>query len=185
MPFILYSPAQARHVPVNDTMVSFTDVLPTVIDWWGISGPKYPLHGRSLLPVLDQPSPTGRDEVFFSHTFHGVNYYYPYRGIRTRSHKYVQFLCPGIDMPLPSEVFSSQTWQAVRRRRDRTIGKRKLSSLLRHAGEELYSLADDPLETTDVASKPENATLLHELRGKVNRFRKETNDPWLKLDLQR
>lgn len=185
LPFVMSSPVQARRGIESEAMVSFTDVLPTALDWWGVKGPDYPLPGRTLLPILEASSPSGWDEVFFSHTFHGVIYYYPYRAVRTRRHKYVRFLHPELEMPLPSDLSGSPTWQAIRRRGGAMIGRRTLSSLLHHAKEELYDLKNDPVETTDIASAPENAGLVSELREKVKRFRRETNDPWLALERQR
>ncbi len=185
LPFVLSSPVQARRGVVSGAMVSFTDVLPTALDWWGIEGPAYRLPGRSLLPVLADSSPVGWEEVYFSHTFHGVIYYYPYRAIRTRRYKYVRFLHPELEMPLPSDLSGSPTWRAIRRRGVATMGRRKLSSLLHHAKEELYDLETDPLETTDLAPAPENRGVLAALREKVSRFRRDTNDPWLALERQR
>jgi len=185
LPFIVSSPNQARRGVVNNAMVSFTDILPTAIEWWGLSGPTYALHGRSILPILERRSPLGWEEVLFSHTFHGVNYFYPYRGIRTRRHKYIKFLQPEIDMPLPSEVFASRTWHGIKQRRDTMMGTRKVSSVMRHAAEELYDLERDPVETTDIASKPENSDVMRDLREKVKRFRQETKDPWLAAESQR
>ena len=54
-----------------------------------LGGVKQPvaLTGRSLLPVLEQESPSGWDVVFGSHQFHEVTMYYPVRMIRTRTHK--------------------------------------------------------------------------------------------------
>ncbi len=185
LPFIVSSPSQARRAVVSDAMVSFTDVLPTAMEWWGIPGPNYPLHGRSILPVLEQSSPAGWDEVYLSHTFHATTYYYPYRAKRTRRHKYVKFLHPELEMPLPSDLFSSLTWQGIQRRGDTTIGCRKLSSVMHHRKEELYDLEKDPHETTDIASTPGNATLVRDLREKVNRFQQDTKDPWWVFDKRR
>ncbi|MCC6857326.1 MAG: sulfatase [Bryobacterales bacterium] len=184
-PLIIAAPGQRNRGIVNRGMASFTDILPTVIDWLGIPGPGYPLHGRSLLPVLEQADPPGREEVYLSHTFHEINNYYPYRAIRTRRYKYVKFLFPELEMPLPSDLFDSPTWQGILRRKDEFMGKRRTAAVLRHAGEELYDLENDPEETTSLAASEAHAALLQELRGKVRKFREETGDPWLIVDRQR
>jgi len=56
---------------------------------------------------------------------------------------------------------------------------------MRHANEEIYDVEQDPLETTNIAARPEAKDVLNDLREKVARFRKETKDPWLALDRQR
>jgi len=104
LPLLIFSPTQRERGVANQAMVSFTDIMPTAIEWLGIPGPKRPAHGRSVLPILEQPAPAGWDEVYFSHTFHGITLYYPYRAVRTRTHKYVRFLEPELEMPLPSDL---------------------------------------------------------------------------------
>jgi N-sulfoglucosamine sulfohydrolase len=174
-PLILSTPEMHKRGVRNNALVHWPDILPTVIDWMGVPGPSYPLHGRSLLPILERPSPAGWDEFFFSHTFHEINNYYPMRGLRTRRYKYVRFLYPELEMPLPSDLFGSPTWQAIR--------QGKLKFTLKHAHEELYDLERDPGETTDVAARQEN--VVKEMRDKVQQFRRETKDPWWIVDEQR
>jgi N-sulfoglucosamine sulfohydrolase len=135
-------------------------------------------HGRSLLPILEQETPAGRDEFFFSHTFHEINNYYPMRGIRTRTHKYVRFLYPELEMPLPSDLFGSTTWRGVRSRRDQMMGQRQTAAVLHHAKEELYNLESDPNETMNIVESPAAAGLLAKFRQRVRKFRSETEDPW-------
>jgi N-sulfoglucosamine sulfohydrolase len=185
LPLIIRSPHQNRRGTVNHAMTAFPDLLPTIINWLGVPPPSYPLHGRSLLPILEQENPSGWDEVFFSHTFHEVNNYYPYRGIRTRRHRYVNFLFPELELPLPTDLFASPTWQGMVKRGDDRMGVRSRSAFLRHAKEELYDLEADPHETTNLAQRPELAATLTELRAKVLAFRERTQDPWLVVDRQR
>ncbi|MGH9661259.1 MAG: sulfatase family protein [Bryobacteraceae bacterium] len=176
VPLIVSSPEMKRRGHTSQALVHWPDIAPTVLEWMGVPGPSYPFHGRSLLPILDQENPTGRDEFFFSHTFHEINNYYPFRGIHTRRHKYVRFLYPELGMPLPSDLFKSPTWQGIRARGDQAMGKRRTSAVLHHAAEELYDLEKDPNETTNlIESAPAVAA---GLRERVRQFRRETKDPW-------
>jgi N-sulfoglucosamine sulfohydrolase len=163
VPLIVAGAAQG----VNDALVHTPDIAPTAIEWMGLTPPKYPLHGRSLL------APAQRDEIFFSHTFHEINNYYPFRGVRTARWKYVRVLYPELEMPLPTDLFASPTWRAIR---DRARHR------LKHEAEELYDLQADPFETKNVAkAHPE---VLGDLRARTQRFRKETSDGWLVVDHQ-
>ncbi len=184
-PLIVSSPAARRRGLASNALVNFTSILPTAIEWMGIPPPDYPLHGPSLLPILEQESPAGFDEIFFSHTFHEINNYYPFRGIRARRYKYLRFLYPELEMPLPSDLFASPTWQAVRRNRLARMGLRNTSAVMHHHHEELYDLETDPWETTNLAKSPAHAAILKGLRDKVQRFRRQSKDPWWIVDEQR
>ena len=176
VPLIVSSPEARRRGLASNALVNLTSLAPTALDWMRIPPPQYPLHGRSLLPVLEQDSPGGWDEMFFSHTFHEINNYYPFRGIRTRRHKYIRFLYPELEMPLPSDLFASPTWEVSRRAE--TMGARSTHNVLHHAKEELYDLEADPNETRNLSAAPESAPVLAALREKVRTMRRETADPW-------
>ena len=176
-PLIVSTPEMKRRGVVSHALAHWPDIAPTVLDWMRLPAPEGQ-HGRSLLPILEQEAPAGRDEFFFPHTFHEINNYYPMRGIRTRTHKYVRFLYPELEMPLPSDLFGSTTWQGVRKRGDARMGRRKTAAVLHHAKEELYNLKKDPDETTDIAGSPESAALLSRFREQVRQFRRGTGDPW-------
>ena len=87
------------------------------------------------------------------------------RGIRTRTHKYVRFLYPELEMPLPSDLFGSTTWQGVRKRGDARMGRRKTAAVLHHAKEELYNLEKDPYEMHNAIR--EQAAVLPGLRKEL------------------
>ena len=183
-PTIVSSPAAAGRGVASNALVGFTSILPTALDWLGVPLPAYPLHGRSLLPILEQESPAGFDEIFFTHTFHEINNYYPFRGIRTRRYKYIRFLYPELEMPLPSDLFASPTWRAVRRERLARLGLRHTAAVMRHSHEELCEVERDRRETTDLARSPASGAILEELREKVQRFRRASKEPWGIVDEQ-
>jgi N-sulfoglucosamine sulfohydrolase len=179
VPLIVRTPTQGRRGIANEALANWTDILPTVLDWAGAESGDYQPHGRSLLPILEQERPSGWDEICFSHTFHEIVNYFPFRGIRTRQYKYTQVLFPELTMPLPSDLWSSPTWQGMRWRKLASMGQRATRGVLHHAGEELYDIGADPTETRNLAKSPQHAGALNELREKVRRFRQETSDPWL------
>lgn len=176
-PLIVSAPGIKRPGLVNNALTHWPDIAPTVLDWMRLPTAEE-RHGRSLLPVLEQENPAGRDEFFFSHTFHEVNNYYPMRGIRTRTHKYVRFLYPELQMPIPSDLLASPSWQGTLQRHDETMGVRKTAAVLHHAAEELYHLESDPYETRNLAGSSEAAGMVAGFREQVSRFRADTSDPW-------
>lgn len=178
VPLIISGPGIKGVGAPNDTLVAWTDIAPTVLDWMRVPGPDYPLHGKSLVPMLFEDRPFGRDEILFSHTFHELSNYYPFRGIRTRKYKYIRFLYPELTMPLPSDLFASPTWQGIQSRKDASMGVRQTESVFHHSAEELYDVEADPYETRNLAGSERVAKTLPELRGKVISMRQATKDPW-------
>ncbi len=165
---------------VSDAFVSLTDITPTVLDWCGAKAPDgYQFHGKSFVPELNGASSGDRDEHYYSHTFHEIVNFFPWRGVRTRQYKYTKFLFPELEMPLPSDLWSSPTWNGVRVRKLPTSGARPVSGMMRHAPEELFDMEADPMETKNLAGSAEHQAILAELRGKVRKFRQETRDVWL------
>lgn len=179
LPMIVRSP-EHKNGTVNNTMISFTDLVPTILDWTGTSLPeKYvELHGRSIMPFLDHEDSEGRDEVYFSHQFHEITMYYPCRGVRTRKYKYILNLFPDLTFPMASDLGESKTWQAILKQNIEKMGVRNRYDFLHHPAEELYDLEKDPIETQNVAEKESYRPVLEELRQKVVSFRERTKDPW-------
>ncbi len=181
VPLLAMAPGQSRKGVTNDAMISLTDIAPTVIDWCGAEVPaNYDFHGSSFVPIIGQESGAGRDEHYYSHTFHEIVNFFPWRGVRTRKYKYMKFLYPELEMPLPSDLWGSPTWQGVRSRQSKTVGLRRTQNVLRHAPEELFDIVADPMETTNLAGSAAHQAVLSELREKVAKFREDTGDPWLR-----
>jgi N-sulfoglucosamine sulfohydrolase len=183
LPMIVRAPGQSKRGMVNNAMVNWTDLLPTFLDFSGAKGPDYELHGRSWLSILEQENPPGRDDSYFSHTFHEITMYYPMRGLRTRQYKYIRNLFPELEFPFASDLWASRTWQSVRRAGPAAmVGRRPVSRYLHRAGEELYDIVHDPDEVNNLADKPEHAAVLAALRQQVHQWRARTRDPWMILN---
>jgi N-sulfoglucosamine sulfohydrolase len=176
LPLIIRAPG-ARRGMVNSAMVSWADLMPTLLEWAGATLPGYPLHGRSLLPILEQENPSGWDRVFFSHTFHEITMYYPMRALRTRRYKYIRNLAHSLPFPLAQDLSTSVSWRAIRDSGS-ALGSRPLSAFLHRPAEELYDLEADPDEIRNLSSLPEQTQTLAELRALMADWRRSTGDPW-------
>ncbi len=180
LPFLVRMPGASKRGLVNNAMISYTDIAPTILDWAGAKPPEYPLHGRSFLPVLEQENPSGWDQVYYSHTFHEVTMYYPVRGMRTRRYKYLRNLFPMLEFPHASDLWESPTWQSVRNQGDAgKLGRRPVQQYLNRTSEELYDLDHDPDEVLNLSGIPAHRPVLEQLRRETHEFRKRTKDPWL------
>ncbi len=177
LPLIVASPAQKQRGLTNNAMVSWIDILPTILDWTATKTLPA-LTGRSLLPILEEENPKGWDVVYGSHQCHEVTMYYPMRMIRTRTHKYIRNLAYKLDYPFASDIYNSPTWQGILERGDKTMGQRTVESFIHRPLEELYDLAKDPHESKNVAADPAYAEVLKDLRERLKAWQVKTRDPW-------
>lgn len=177
LPLIVRAPGSAPSV--NDAMVSWTDIAPTLLDWAGVAPPDYPLSGRSLLSILGKAGDPARDAVFASHEFHEINQYYPMRAVRTRTHSYILNLAHPLDYPIAGDVAGSPSWRAIAAAPAIRLGKRTQAAYLKRPAEELYDLTRDPDELVNLAADPAHAAVRDTLRARLLAMRKATRDPWL------
>lgn len=193
VPFFIHHPQLKNGGSMNQALINHLDIRPTVQAWCGvdatstvqdISGFPHALPGRSLLPILDTPEPEGWDEITFSHCFHEVIDYNPYRVLRGRKYKYVQNIAADHCTPLPTDLFRSKTWTAVRETGATHMGIRSTEHTRKHAYEELYNLETDPVESTNRINDPGLAHIAHDMRSRLYAMRRETRDMWLELDFQ-
>jgi N-sulfoglucosamine sulfohydrolase len=182
LPFVLRVPGGAQGVR-NPNLVSYTDILPTFMDWAGIADEAGSRRrGRSFLPIAGEGRDLpGWDRVFGSHTFHGVTEYYPTRVLRERRFKYHKNVQWRADFPFASDLYASRSWHAISRAGAK-IGQRPVSDYLQRPLENLYDLEDDPLETRDLAADPAHAGRLARMRAEVEAWQRDTRDPWLYKD---
>lgn len=179
LPLVVRNPEQPRQGVVSNDLASWVDIVPTVLDWTGAKPPRYPLHGRSLLPSLSGETTERRDVVFFSHTFHEVTMYYPTRGIRTRKYKCLFNIAHQLPFPSAADLWQSPTWQATLTRKLERYGERLTSAYLQRPRYELYDLETDPGETTNLADRPEYAEVLADFQGRLEQWQRQTGDPWV------
>jgi N-sulfoglucosamine sulfohydrolase len=179
LPLIVRSPDQKTRGVVSQALVDWTCLTPTVLEFTGTKPPAYPLHGRSLLPILDNPEPREWDEIYQSHSFHEVTMYYPMRSIRTRKFRYILNLAHELPYPFASDLFESPTWQASLNRQDMQYGSRTVDAYVHRPRKELYDIQTDPQELVNLAGRPEYAQALAELQEKLIAWQVQTRDPWL------
>ena len=110
--------------------------------------------------------------------------YNPYRVLRGRRYKYVQNLAADLSPPLPTDLFRSTTWTAVRQKGVEAMGQRTTKHVLERSPEELYDMADDPAETQNRIADPALKNVVAQMRQQLYAFRRQTKDPWLEVDFQ-
>lgn len=179
LPCVVRNPFGKKRGGVCEAMVTWADITPTILDFAGATPTDAQFHGRSFLGVLDEENPDGWDEVYGSHTFHEVTMYYPMRSVRTRRYKLIWNIAHGLAYPFASDLWGSETWQAVMKHGDKQYGKRNIKAYLHRPRFELYDLENDPHEVHNLADDPEHAGVLEDFKRKLRHFQEQTKDPWL------
>ncbi|KAH7045137.1 alkaline-phosphatase-like protein [Macrophomina phaseolina] len=188
LPFLMRAPGISTPGTVNPSLVSYTDILPTFLDWAGhghINAPegKIQRRGRSILPILSTTTPEpGWDCVFGSHTFHEITNYWPTRYMRDCRYKYHRNVCWKLDFPFAMDLYASLSFEGMRNAKPPMIGQRRLKDYIRRPPEELYDLENDPLEVENLAGRDEARGVLKEMREALEEWQRETRDLWLWRD---
>ncbi|KAF2805454.1 alkaline phosphatase-like protein [Mytilinidion resinicola] len=187
LPFLLRIPG-ATPGAVNPNLISYVDVLPTLLAYAGhddlntgaAAGPR---RGRSILPILSsRAEEEGWTEVYGSHTFHEVTNYWPTRYLRTGRWKYHRNVCWKLDFPFAMDLYASLSFEGIRNSTPPVIGQRSLKSYIQRPAEELYDLEADPLEVNNLAADPAHKEVLVGLRARLENWQEETRDLWLWRD---
>ena len=130
---------------VIDELVSNVDVVPTILDALGLPrGPE--LEGRSVWPLLQGDAYAPRTEVFAEKTFH--TYYEPMRAIRTDHHKLIVNFEVSTAVDVPADIRASPIYPLMLPDFNRA-----------RPPIELYDLASDPWEQTNLAESPDFAAV--------------------------
>jgi len=149
-----------------DSLVSHLDVYPTICDLVGIDHPSW-LEGTSLMPVVTGERDEVRDEIFAEVNYHAA--YEPKRCVRTKRWKYIRRfggretpVLPNCDDSPSKNVWMDHGWAEMRL-----------------PEEALYDLVFDPAETDNLAGESGVSDVLADMRGRLNRWMRETDDPLL------
>ncbi len=157
--------ARVHQGRVVSDLVSNVDVAPTLLEGLGVPVPAN-VQGLSFWRLLQGSGYTPREQVFAEKTFH--TYYEPMRAIRTASKKLIVNLEVSTSVDVPSDVRASPIYPRMLQQLD---GVR--------LPVELYDLLEDPWEQHNLAEEPDLASAKTDLRQRLLRWMKETDDPVL------
>jgi len=205
VPFIVRNPYIEQRPKQNHGMVSFVDMVPTLLDFAGgydmeMRQSKHPdsralgeprpgdnwgpisydtFHGRSFLPILAEEYPKGWDQIGASHTFHEIQMYYPMRVVRDREYKLIWNVAFRQPYPFASDLWIAPSWQAqFKQGMDASYGSKTVNDYINRSQFELFDMVNDPNETTNLANDSKYAEVLKAFQAKIKAFQKETGDPW-------
>lgn len=164
---ILRGPGIFSGGKVCEAMLSNLDVYPTICDILGLEHPSW-LQGKSFLPILEGEKAEINEQVFSEVTFHAS--YEPQRSVRTKRWKYIRHFDGRTTAVLPNcdDGPSKTYWLEKGWRTEPLIAR-----------EELYDLVFDPMEHSNLAASPSVGEALREMRGRLDAWMRETDDPLL------
>jgi arylsulfatase A-like enzyme len=158
----------------TDAMVSWIDILPTLIEIGGGSPPP-DIDGRSFARVLRGEAREHRDRIFSTHSGDGRMNIYPIRSVRARDWKYILNLHPEFEYTTHIDAAQDRdgvkywrTWKTAAE--TNAIAKTIVARYHARPKEELYDLRNDPLEQQNLATESKHAERLQQLRGELEKW---------------
>lgn len=202
----------AKQIPggrVIDDMISFVDLAPTFLEAAKVKhlGP-FPMAGRSLMNILKSKKqglvdPT-RDAVIAGRERHASaryrNYGYPQRVIRTHDYIYLRNFEPnfwpagqpqaydhdGTLRPMHEAYYDIDSSPSksllVSEREDPAIAEYFNLAMAKRPAEELYDIRNDSACVNNLANAPEYATVRDQLRSRLDKELRESEDARLTGD---
>jgi len=195
MPLVVRWPARIKAGQVIEDFVSLTDLAPTFLEVAGLKAPAE-MTGRSLLPLF-ATGQSGWLEPTRGHVVYGRERHanvragilgYPSRALRTRDFLYIRNFAPNRwpagdppvfgDCDQAYDIDGSPSKAAILRHQ----GEPSVQPLFERAfaqrpAEELYELASDPFQLSNLAADPRHAATRARLRTELERALTAAQDP--------
>ena len=157
MPFLVRYPRLVEPGSVTDAMALNVDIAPTFLELAGLEIPdqgREAMQGASLVPLLRGDRPDWwRTSMYYRYWMHrdGAHAVPAHYGVRTERYKLICYYNDPLDQPGAHGPADPVEW-------------------------ELFDLATDPLETTNVIDDRTYASTLDELRAELARVQAEVGD---------
>ncbi|WP_407652732.1 sulfatase family protein [Aporhodopirellula aestuarii] len=180
VPLIVARSGRVQHGSRTDAMVSWVDILPTLID---IAGGEVPegLDGRSFASVLSGQSDSHRDQIFTTHSGDLLMNVYLSRSVRTGRYKLIWNPHPDFAFTSYIDLLLRETsgdyfkeWTEAAK-----TDAHAAAVVARYYGRpkyELYDLQNDPNELSNLAGREELSSVQHELTSELNRWIEDQGD---------
>lgn len=179
-PLIAVWPGRIAKGVRTDAMVSWIDILPTLVDLGGGAAPQG-IDGRSFAGVLLGKTQAHRDRIYTTHSGDGRMNVYPTRSVRTERWKYIRNLYPEFYYSTHVDLVQEGngpgyfgSW--LEKAKTDPAAAALLKRYHEHPAEELYDLAADPFELNNLAGDPKCAAQLAAMREDVTSWMKANGD---------
>ena len=150
VPLIISSPGKKKNIKSN-ALVEYVDIYPTLCEVAGIRPPEY-IHGKSMVPLLDNPSIDFKSEIYSRYQFREVvqDHDYSYHEILNYNKFYF----------------------------DRQGNKKPThDSDVKVAGYMLFDMKNDNKQSIDISKDSKYKTIVEKYSTKLKKMREFTNKP--------
>ncbi|XP_050502787.1 N-sulphoglucosamine sulphohydrolase [Diabrotica virgifera virgifera] len=196
-PLLISSPLhKERRNHVTNSLASLLDVVPTLLDWYGIKdqnhndieentvGTKFDyLTGKTLLPLLvEEPADKSKEIIFGSHNLHEITMFYPMRMARTQRYKLIHNLNYYAPFPIDQDLYLSPTFQDIlnnTKSHKNPMWYKTLQEYYKRPEWELYDLKYDSAEVNNIVKKNSSQSIFQDLKKRLNLWQQQTKDPWI------
>lgn len=179
VPFIAHWPGHIKPGK-TDAMISWIDLLPTLIDVAGGDAPQK-IDGRSFKGVLLGSKSQHRNEIYTTTTADGNKNIYPSRSIRTDKWKLIHNIHPEYVFTNHSDLLRRDgagkywhEWWELGRKSPQAMDV--VMNYYANPEFELYRVTDDPWEMNNLIDKPEVQAIANELKAKLKQWMQEQGD---------
>ncbi len=189
LPFIVRFPGTVRSGFKTDAMISYIDLLPTLIHLAGGEAPQ-DIDGHSFFDVLTGRESDHRSLIFATHTNRGIKQgsEYPIRSIRNHRYKYICNLLSDktftnvITEGNPDRSGENAYWLSwIDRAQQDPFAAKRVHDYQHRPAEELYDLENDPYELKNLAMDSATDSIKQDLRHKLQAWMEQQQDDQLDL----
>ena len=180
VPLIVSWPGNIAPGSRTDAMISWVDILPTLID---VAGGELPqgLDGKPFTDVLLGKTDSFRDEIYATHSGDGNMNVYPIRSVRTGRFKFILNLRPDCYHSNHSDILRKDgagaywdSWDEAAKTDPAAAAI--IAKYYARPAEEFYDLEKDPTEQHNLIDNPEYKTQVDEMRSRLSKWMKEQGD---------
>ncbi|MGB7346556.1 MAG: sulfatase [Pirellulaceae bacterium] len=137
-------------------------------------------HGRSWMHCLANSSDNHHETIFASHTFHEIQMYYPMRVVRDDKYKLIWNIAHPLPYPFASDLWAASSWQAQwAKGKEAPYGTKTVGQYVQRPQFELFDIANDPNESTNLADSEGHKDVLETYKAKLKQMQKDMEDPWV------
>lgn len=169
VPLVAVWPGHIKAGVRSNAMVSWVDILPTLIDIGGADVPST-IDGRSFQSVLVGDAIDHRDRIYTTHTGDGPMNIFPIRSVRTKGTKYIWNLLPDAYHTNHSNFlrrdgagFFWHSWE--RKAKTDAEAQATIDAYYLRPPVEVFDVEADPQERTNLANNPAYAEVAQQLRA--------------------
>ncbi len=180
VPLIVAWPGKIKPNTRTEAMVSWVDILPTLIDLTGGDVPRG-IDGQSFAAVVKGDRSEHRAEPFTTHSGDGIYNVYPIRAIRTKRFKYILNLTPDHIHTNHSDILRKEgagaywdSWDKVAASDPKATAI--IDSYFVRPAEESFDLEADLLEQRNLVADGGYEATLDALRTRLRQWMKEQGD---------